>query len=63
MLSPTKIHSLIKSKMRYLSLSCVLCLLLQALGKRLGPAMKTVCSEVRAMSSEAVLSMQVSVEY
>uniref|UniRef100_A0A7S3R0N5 isoleucine--tRNA ligase n=2 Tax=Dunaliella tertiolecta TaxID=3047 RepID=A0A7S3R0N5_DUNTE len=30
----------------------------QALGKRLGPAMKAVCTEVKAMSSEAVLAMQ-----
>jgi len=31
----------------------------QALGKRLGPAMKAVCAEVKAMSSSAVLAMQV----
>eukprot|EP00983_Pelagomonas_calceolata_P088631 1157224-Pelagomonas_calceolata.AAC.10 len=34
----------------------------QALGKRLGPAMKAVCTEVKAMSSEAVLAMQVRIK-
>ena len=32
---------------------------MQALGKRLGPAMKVVSNEVKNMSSEAVLAMQV----
>jgi hypothetical protein len=32
---------------------------LQALGKRLGQAMKTVGTEIKSMSSEAVLAMQV----